>query len=74
MIGIEMVEDKESAKPLSAEAMGNFMMGLLNRGIILVPCGRYGNVIRFMPSLVIAQEYAAKAVEIFLELAKAIQP
>jgi 4-aminobutyrate aminotransferase len=72
MIGIEMVEDKETRKPLNPDAMGMFMMGLLNRGIISFPCGRYGNVIRFMPPLVLTRKHAAKAVDIFLETVKTI--
>ncbi len=53
MIGIEMVEDRQSRKPLSAEKMAGIVMGCLGRGIVLVPCGRNGNVLRLMPSLTI---------------------
>lgn len=70
MIGIEMVEDKESCNPLNPDAMGNLMMDLLNKGLIMVPCGRYGNVLRFMPPLVLTRKHAAKAVEIFLDSVK----
>jgi 4-aminobutyrate aminotransferase len=35
-----------------------------------VPCGRYGNVFRFMPPLVLTREHAVKAVEILLDVAK----
>ncbi len=71
MIGIEMVEDKESNAPLNGDAMGNLMMNLLNKGIIMVPCGRYGNVFRFMPSLVLTKKHAVKTADIFLETVKA---
>ena len=70
MIGIEMVTDKESRTPLSGDAMGGLMMNLLNRGVIMVPCGRYGNVFRFMPSLILTREHATKAVDIFLDTLK----
>jgi len=70
MIGIEMVEDKESRKPLADEKVGAIVMDMLGRGVLMVPCGRYGNVFRFMPPLVITREYAMKATEIFLEAAK----
>lgn len=72
MIGIEMVEDKESRKPLNGDAMGNIVMGLLKRGLCMVPCGRYGNVFRFMPPLVLTREHAAKAVDIFLDNIKTV--
>jgi 4-aminobutyrate aminotransferase len=72
MIGIEMVEDKESNTPLSGEKMVEIVMDLLNSGVLMVPCGRYGNVFRFMPSLVITKEHAMKATDIFLEAVKRV--
>ena len=72
MIGIELVEDKESRNPLSADATINTLINLLNRGVISFPCGRYGNVIRYMPPLILSKEHATKAVDIFLETAKEI--
>jgi 4-aminobutyrate aminotransferase len=70
MIGIELVEDKETKEPLNGGSVGKIVMGLLNRGIIMVPCGRYGNVLRFMPSLTITKAYIEKATDILLELAE----
>ncbi len=72
MIGIELVEDKESRNPLGADATINTLINLLNRGVISFPCGRYGNVIRYMPPLILSKEHATKAVDIFLETAKEI--
>ena len=72
MIGIEMVEDKESRTPLNGDAMGGIVMGLLSRGLCMVPCGRYGNVFRFMPPLVLTREHATKAVDIFLDTIKTV--
>ena len=70
MIGIEMVEDKQTREPLNGDAVGNIIGGMLNRGMLMVPCGRYGNVFRFMPPLVLTREHASKAVEILLDAAK----
>jgi 4-aminobutyrate aminotransferase len=42
---------------------------MLARGMIMVPCGRFGNVFRFMPPLVITREHAMKACDILLETA-----
>ena len=66
MIGIEMVEDKATREPLSQEKMGRIVMGMLHRGMLMVPCGRFGNVFRFMPPLIITRDHAAKAVDILL--------
>jgi 4-aminobutyrate aminotransferase len=73
MIGIEVVEDRETRQPLNPEAVGGMIMGMLNRGMLMVPCGRYGNVFRFMPPLVLTREYARKAVEILLDTAKEVK-
>jgi 4-aminobutyrate aminotransferase len=70
MIGVELVKDKETREPLDADAMGKVVFGLLNRGIIMVPCGRYGNVLRFMPPLTITREHCQTAAKILLNVAK----
>lgn len=72
MIGIEMVEDKETREPLNRDSVGEIIMGMLGRGLIMVPCGRYGNVFRFMPPLVLTREHAFKAADILIETAKSI--
>lgn len=68
MIGIELVRDKETREPLDEDAMNRVVFGLLNRGVIMVPCGRYGNVLRFMPPLTITREHVERATEILLEV------
>jgi len=68
MIGIEMVKDKETKEPLDKDTIGRIVFGLLNRGVIMVPCGRYGNVFRFMPPLTITREYCRKAADILLDV------
>jgi 4-aminobutyrate aminotransferase len=70
MIGIEMVEDKETRQPLSNDKIGRIIMRMLHRGLVMVPCGRYGNVFRFMPPLVLTEAHAQKATEILLDAAK----
>jgi 4-aminobutyrate aminotransferase len=73
MIGIEMVKDKETKEPLDRDSMGNIIMGMLNRGLVMVPCGRFGSVFRFMPPLVLTKKYAQKGTEILLEAVKAVE-
>jgi 4-aminobutyrate aminotransferase len=67
MIGIELVKDKETKTPFDADMIGKVIINMLNRGVIMVPCGRYGNVLRFMPPLTITREYVQKAVDILFE-------
>jgi 4-aminobutyrate aminotransferase len=67
MIGIEMVKDKETKEPLDGDSIGGIIMGMLNRGMVMVPCGRFGSVFRFMPPLVLPKKYAKKGTEILLE-------
>lgn len=72
MIGIEMVEDKETREPLNGDKVGQIIMGMLSKGLVMVPCGRYGNVFRFMPPLILTREHARKATEILLDVAKTV--
>jgi 4-aminobutyrate aminotransferase len=70
MIGIEMVKDKETKEPLDGDSMAEIIMVMLNRGLVMVPCGRHGNVFRFMPPLVLTEQQAKKATEILLDAVK----
>jgi 4-aminobutyrate aminotransferase len=70
MIGVEVVADKETKEPMPAEKCGEIAMSLLNSGILMTPCGRYGNVFRFMPPLTVPKEYAVKATAILIDILK----
>jgi 4-aminobutyrate aminotransferase len=67
MIGIELVADKVSREPLDKDTVGQLIMTLLNKGVVMVPCGRNGNVFRFMPALTITKELIDKACAILIE-------
>ncbi|OGO32059.1 MAG: 4-aminobutyrate aminotransferase [Chloroflexi bacterium RBG_16_56_11] len=69
-IGVELVKDKKTREPLGGEQMGNILAGLLNGGVIAVPCGRCHNVIRYMPPLVITREYLEKATDLLLDICR----
>jgi 4-aminobutyrate aminotransferase len=70
MIGVEVVADRKTKEPLSPKECGEIAMKLLNSGVVMVPCGRYGNVFRFMPPLVVTREYALKATDIMIDILK----
>ena len=69
-IGVELVKDKETKEPIDGSVMGKILSELLSRGVIAVPCGRYGTVVRFMPPLTITKEYLEKATDILLRVCK----
>jgi 4-aminobutyrate aminotransferase len=70
MIGVEVVADSKTKEPLAPQKVGEVAMKLLNSGVLMTPCGRYGNVFRFMPSLTIPREYAFKATDIMIDILK----
>jgi 4-aminobutyrate aminotransferase len=70
MIGIEVVADRKTKAPLPAELSGEIAIKLLNAGVVMVPCGRWGNVFRFMPPLTITRDLAYKASDIFIDILK----
>nr|WP_288500549.1 aspartate aminotransferase family protein [uncultured Pseudomonas sp.] len=65
MIGIELVEDPATKEPLSRDKIGQLMGYLMNHGVLMIPCGRYSNVMRIMPSLTISRALFFKALDIF---------
>jgi 4-aminobutyrate aminotransferase len=72
MIGLEMVESRSTREPLAGEKMGRILAQAFERGVILVPCGRNGNVLRLMPSLTIPRSYLFRAIEIMLEAIRSV--
>ncbi|EIQ02065.1 4-aminobutyrate aminotransferase family protein [Opitutaceae bacterium TAV1] len=67
MIGIELVANPDTREPLPPETVSRIVMKMLARGIILVPCGRHGNVLRFMPPLTITRALVNTACDTLLE-------
>jgi 4-aminobutyrate aminotransferase len=68
MIGIEVVADRTTKEPLAGRHVGEITMKLLNSGILMTPCGRHGNVFRFMPPLTVPRDYALRATEITIDV------
>ncbi|WP_353394468.1 aspartate aminotransferase family protein [Hydrogenophaga sp. 5NK40-0174] len=67
MIGIELVEDQATKEPLTGEKLGKLMGHVLSHGVLMVPCGRYTNVMRVMPSLTIPRKLLFKSLDVFGE-------
>lgn len=68
MIGVELVSDRAARIPLAPDVVGRIVMKLLERGIIMVPCGRYGNVLRLMPPLTITRAHLQAGIDILVEV------
>lgn len=63
MLALELVENRETKNPAPKEtrALVNFCF---ERGLIVLSCGTYGNVIRFLMPLVITDEQLDKGISI----------
>ena len=65
MIGVELVRDRATREPWPqlAEAV---RLACCRKGLIIELGGRYGNVARFLPPLVISRDLLLRGLEIFL--------
>ena len=66
MIGVEIVSDKESKNP-DKEKTQQIISNCKENGLLLVSCGEFGNVIRFMGPLTTPLEQVEEVLEIFSE-------
>ena len=64
MIGVELV--REDGAPNGALAK-QVLAGCRERGLLLLNCGTYDNVVRFIPPLVVTEEQIRRSVQIFEE-------
>jgi diaminobutyrate-2-oxoglutarate transaminase len=72
MLGVEMVEDKESKKP-SEYLADKVRKECYERGLLIEIGGHYNNVARFLPPLVITKELAETGVSIFEEVIRTVE-
>jgi 4-aminobutyrate aminotransferase/(S)-3-amino-2-methylpropionate transaminase len=63
MIAIELVTDREKKTP-APDKTKQLVKFCLDRNLIILACGTYGNVIRFLMPLVITEAQLAKGMEI----------
>ena len=66
MIGVEIVESKNSKTPNKEKAQ-DIINNCRDNGLLLVTCGEYGNVIRFMGPLTTPLNHVEEALEKFKE-------
>ena len=66
MLAMELVEDRESKKPASDKAKA-LVSRCFEKGLVLLSCGNFGNVIRTLMPLVITDEQLEKGLSILEE-------
>jgi len=71
MIAIELMEDGDIDKPNTALTQA-IIAKATEYGLILLSCGFYGNVIRFLPALTISDEIANEGLDAFEKLFSSI--
>ncbi|WP_072390625.1 4-aminobutyrate--2-oxoglutarate transaminase [Hyphomicrobium sp. CS1GBMeth3] len=64
MCAAEFVKDRTNGEP-SPELTGEVLKAANARGLILLSCGTYGNVIRFLPPLTASDEIVKEGMDIF---------
>jgi len=73
MIGIEMVEDKETKKPLNPAAMMDIWDRTKEGGVLIGKGGFYGSVFRLKPPMIVSKEDADLTVAVIEEAIKRTQ-
>jgi 4-aminobutyrate aminotransferase/(S)-3-amino-2-methylpropionate transaminase len=66
MLALELVEDRKTKEPAAALAAAT-IAGARDRGLLLLSCGIYGNVVRILVPLVISDEDLGRGLEILEE-------
>ena len=72
MMAMELVKDRHKKTPAADEAKA-LTKFCFERGLILLSCGVYGNVIRFLMPLVISKELFEKGMDIINDGLKSLQ-
>jgi 4-aminobutyrate aminotransferase/(S)-3-amino-2-methylpropionate transaminase len=67
MCAMELVEDPDTKQPLAADTMNAIARGALERGVIVLTAGTYGNVIRLLPPLTIEEPLLSDGLDVLEE-------
>jgi len=71
MIALELIENGDPDQPNTALTQA-IIANASKYGLVLLACGFYGNVIRFLPALTISDETAEEGLTKFSELFNAL--
>jgi 4-aminobutyrate aminotransferase/(S)-3-amino-2-methylpropionate transaminase len=67
MRAMELVADRGTKEPASAEAIGAIARGALERGVIVLTAGTYGNVVRLLPPITIEESLLDEGLDLLEE-------
>jgi 4-aminobutyrate aminotransferase/(S)-3-amino-2-methylpropionate transaminase len=67
MCAMELVEDPDTKEPLVADTMNRIAREALERGVIVLTAGTYGNVVRLLPPLTIEETLLADGLDVLEE-------
>jgi 4-aminobutyrate aminotransferase len=67
-LSVELVKDKATREPVNPMEVYGIMYAMRDRGYLVFPCGRHGNVMRLMPPLTTPRAYFETAVDVLLEV------
>ncbi|HEX6399107.1 MAG TPA: 4-aminobutyrate--2-oxoglutarate transaminase [Actinomycetota bacterium] len=67
MRAIELVADRSTKEPLAGDRMSAIARGALERGLIVLTAGTYGNVVRLLPPITIDDALLAEGLDLLDE-------
>jgi len=67
-IAIELVSNKKTKQPLSMAEVVRIVWLLRDNGVYVLPCGRYDNILRMIPPLVISKALVDKGIDVISEV------
>jgi 4-aminobutyrate aminotransferase / (S)-3-amino-2-methylpropionate transaminase / 5-aminovalerate transaminase len=73
MMAIELVKDRQTKEPAVAETKA-LVKFCFEKGLIILACGTYGNVIRFLMPLTISSEHLERGLHIVRDGLAALRP
>ncbi|MDI6825290.1 MAG: aminotransferase class III-fold pyridoxal phosphate-dependent enzyme, partial [Bacillota bacterium] len=71
MVAVELVKDRQTKDPATAET-AVIIQHAYEHGLILLKAGRYGNVLRFLPPLVITDDQLDEALAVLEQAVSAV--
>jgi 4-aminobutyrate aminotransferase len=70
LVGIELVRNRETKEPLKEDLTKQIKKRMFEKGVLVLSCGHWGNVIRLMPALTITRDMLDKGVDVLKETLK----
>jgi 4-aminobutyrate aminotransferase/(S)-3-amino-2-methylpropionate transaminase len=67
MRAMELVADRATKEPLDAETMNALVRSALERGLIVLTAGTYGNVVRLLPPITIDDDLLDEGLDLLEE-------